>query len=241
MEQKRFQVVTAAELRAMSLAQVFMLVVEGTTWSWILDDKKVKDGIEFVSRVFKKRGVDHIPSAIEVPTAFVLTPWEDTLVVILGQDPYPNPGVPMGLAFSTRRGVAIQNSLDMMYRVYTKTLGYPRPTHGSLVCWALQGVLLLNTSLTTEPGKSNVHKDTWHDFSEPLIRCFSEKKPLVWILMGKEAQALKKEIKGTGHRFIETPHPVARDNSHLACNYYQQTNAILKETGRREIDWRIPE
>jgi uracil-DNA glycosylase len=226
-------------LKRMSVASVFMLEIAGTDWGPIFGDPKVREGLEFVSRTIAKTKTEYIPSSLEVPSAFVLTPWKSVRVVIFGQDPYPQPGVPTGLAFSVRRDVRLTRSLESLFHVYSKTLGYPTPRHGCLNAWAIQGVLLLNTALTVKPNASNSHTQTWFRFTEPLIRAISNARPLVWVLLGGEAQKLRTEIKGDGHAFVVGPHPVARDNSFLATDIYNEVNACLKKRGEAPIAWKL--
>jgi uracil-DNA glycosylase len=235
------RVLTTEQLKHMTIQRAFSLVIAGTDWKPIFAEPKVKEGLEFVSRIFTTKQLEFVPPVLEVPTAFVMTSWASTRVVILGQDPYKEPGVPTGLAFSIRRGLPLTATLRNIYTVYSKTLGFPRPKHGCLISWALQGVLLINTSLTTQPGLSNAHTDTWRSFTDPFIRAISEKKPLIWVLWGKEAQKIRSEIKGSGHIFLEGPHPVAHDNSFLEVDHFRQINAALEKRKQQPIDWQLPE
>ena len=225
--------VTPEHLKTMSLYETFTLVISGTDWKqFIFADAKVDEGLRFVSKTFAKKATERIPSDLELPTAFVWTPFRSVRVVLIGQDPYPEPGLPVGASFSVRRGVPLPVSLHKLFDVYSRTLGYPKPTHGCLLKWAVQGVLLLNTALSVQPGMSNSQMQTWRSFSDPLVRALSSSKPLIWLLMGGESVKLKSEIKGDGHAYVITPHPVARDDSFLKSDPFRLVNAELVKRAR---------
>jgi uracil-DNA glycosylase len=237
-------VIAPERSKELSLAQAFLLVVLCTDWMPVIGERKVMEGLEFVSDQFRRTNTQYIPSALEIGSAFVWTPLSAVRVVIIALDPYQNVGVPVGAAFSIRRGVTLTASLLNIFAVYSKTLGYPTPTHGCLMKWALQGVLLLNAYLTTAPGssKSGEHGNTWNTFSHPFIRTLSSRKPLVAVLLGKDAQALRKEFKGDGHAFIEAPHPTARGEPSpyvVECDMFRQVNDVLTKRGDKPISWRL--
>jgi uracil-DNA glycosylase len=234
-------VIAPERSKELSLAQAFLLVVLCTDWMPVIGERKVMEGLEFASDQFRRTNAQYIPSALEIASAFVWTPLSAVRVVIIGMDPYNDPGVPVGAAFSIRKGVKLTASLLNIFEVYSKTLGYPTPTHGCLMKWALQGVLLLNAYLTVAPGgKSGEHANTWNTFSHPFIRTLSARKPLTAVLWGKDAQALRKEFKGDGHVFIEAPHPAARKGEYLAgCDSFRQVNDALVKRGERPIRWRL--
>jgi len=233
-------IVDAEQLKAMDLYDTFILIISGTDWKKVFEDVSVVKGLRFVSDTFKKKPTDRIPSPLEIPTAFVWTSFAKTEVVLIGQDPYPYPGVPVGASFSIRRGTPITPSLRNMFLVYNRTLGHEKPKHGCLLSWAVQGVLLLNTSLTVKPGQSNSDKATWESFSHPFIRALSNAKPLIFILLGKDAQDLKSEIKGNGHDYVIASHPVARNDEFLTCDIFRETNKLLEKRGKKPIDWELP-
>lgn len=238
--QAEIVVVKPEELKAMDLFDTIMLVISGTDWKKIFNDPKVKEGLQFVSNTFKKTNVDHIPAPLEIPTAFVWTSFAKTEVVWIGQDPYPESGVPVGASFSIRRETPLTMSLRNIFEVYHRTLGYEKPTHGCLLSWAVQGVLFLNTALTVKPGKPNSDATTWNSFTHPFIRTLSNSKPLLFILLGKEAQDLKAEIKGVGHDYIIAPHPVSRDGSFLHCDIFREINKTLEKRNKPRIKWQLP-
>ena len=134
--------------------------------------------------------------------AFRLTPPEAVRAVILGQDPYHEPGQAMGLAFSVRPGVRLPPSLRNMYRELTEDLGCPAPSSGDLTPWAEQGVLLLNTVLTVEAGKANSHRDLgWQSFTREVLSAVSRlPQPVAFVLWGSQAQGAFAQATGSGQQ-----------------------------------------
>ena len=149
------------------------------------------------------------PPAQEIFTAFHLTPLHDVKVVILGQDPYHEPGQAEGLSFSVKKGIEIPPSLVNIYQELHDDLGYEIPQHGSLRSWAEQGVLLLNTLLTVRAHQAFSHKGIgWEEFTDAAIRVLDqEERPMVFILWGRPAQAKKVLIRQPERLIIESPHP----------------------------------
>jgi uracil-DNA glycosylase len=145
--------------------------------------------------------------------ALALTALRDVRVVILGQDPYHGPGQAEGLAFSVRRGVKIPPSLRNIFKERARDLGLPAPTHGSLLGWALQGILLLNTTLTVEEGQPSSHaKKGWEPLTDQLIAaCARKAEPVVFLLWGAHAQAKAVLIAGHNtdgrHTVLSANHP----------------------------------
>lgn len=162
----------------------------------------------------------------------------ETRVVIIGQDPYINPEQPMGLSFSVPDGVRVPPSLKNIYKELISDIpGFVEPKSGNLTRWTHQGVLLLNASLTVLEKNSNSHKPIWNGFMNCFLEIFSKRNPdVVYILMGREAQALKKYItKGV---FIETAHPspLAR-GAFNGSKPFSKANIELIKLGREPIDW----
>lgn len=174
--------------------------------------------------------------------AFNRTPFPDVRVVILGQDPYHNPGEAMGLSFSVPRGVRVPPSLNNIYREIHRDLGLPIPKHGDLSRWAEQGVLLLNAMLTVEANKPASHqKIGWQTFTDAVIRILSaEKEGLVFMLWGRFAQSKKVLIDTSRHTVLESAHPspMAGD-AFQGCGHFSKANAVLREQGLAEIDWSV--
>ncbi|MDN5721292.1 uracil-DNA glycosylase, partial [Corynebacterium sp.] len=182
------------------------------------------------------------PAADQVFAAFHLTPFASTRVVILGQDPYHQPGEAHGLAFSVPRGVRRPPSVAAIHRELESDLGVPPPRHGNLESWTRQGVLLLNTALTVRRGEPDARgKAGWRTFSDRVIEALSAKDALVvFVLWGGAARQRKTLIDDTRHKLIESAHPKARANAKepfLGSRPFSRTNAHLKGAGQPVVDW----
>lgn len=174
--------------------------------------------------------------------AFEQTPFPKVKVVILGQDPYHNPGEAMGLSFSVPRGVPIPPSLKNIYKEVQRGLGVPMPAHGDLSGWAQQGVLLLNALLTVEKNSPGSHRDIgWQSFTDAVIQAISkEKKGVVFLLWGNFAKSKKNLIDTDRHFVLEAAHPspLAR-NAFAGCGHFEKTNQLLAEQGLEPINWAL--
>lgn len=176
--------------------------------------------------------------------AFNHTPFNKVKVVILGQDPYHGQGQAHGLAFSVQKGITPPPSLKNIYKELQSDIeGFTIPSHGDLTKWADEGVLLLNATLTvrrSEPGSH--HNKGWEIFTDQAIKELSEnKKGIVFLLWGKNAQA-KIPIIDTNKHFIfkaAHPSPYSADNGFFGCRHFSKTNKILEEQGIEPVDWRI--
>jgi len=190
----------------------------------------------------KQAGKTIYPPGPLIFNAFNKTPFEAVKVVILGQDPYHNPGEAMGLCFSVPRGVKTPPSLVNIYKEIKNSLGIAPPSHGDLTQWAEQGVLLLNAMLTVEARKPASHqKIGWQTFTDAVIRTISEKKEgVVFLLWGNFARTQKVLIDGTKHSIFESAHPspLAGD-AFQGCGHFVHTNEILEKQGKRPIDWAL--
>jgi uracil-DNA glycosylase len=170
--------------------------------------------------------------------AFNSTPFDAVRVVILGQDPYHNPGEAMGLCFSVPKGIRVPPSLVNIYKEIQSDLGYTPPKHGDLSAWSKQGVLLLNAILTVESGKAASHqKIGWQTFTDAVIKCISDKKEgIVFMLWGKFAQGKKILIDASKHTILEAAHPSPlAGNAFQGCRHFSKANAVLKNP----IDWAL--
>ena len=190
----------------------------------------------------KQAGKTIFPPGPLIFNAFNQTPFDALRVVILGQDPYHNPGEAMGLSFSVPRGVRVPPSLQNIYREIHSDLGLPIPKHGDLSRWAEQGVLLLNAMLTVEANKPASHqKIGWQTFTDAVIRRVSEQKEgVVFLLWGRFAQGKKLLIDTARHTVLESAHPspLAGD-AFQGCRHFSKTNAVLRQQGMAEIDWSL--
>jgi uracil-DNA glycosylase len=183
------------------------------------------------------------PPVPDVFAALHLTPYHDTRVVILGQDPYHGPGQAHGLCFSVRRGVRVPPSLVNIHKELASDLGVSIPTHGNLEQWARQGVLLLNTTLTVRAGHAASHQGKgWETFTDQVIRTTNAKdERVVFILWGSHARRKKDLIDTTRHTIIESAHPspLSAHNGFFGTKPFSRTNTALVEAGLAPIDWRL--
>ena len=183
------------------------------------------------------------PPEDEVFTALELTSKRAVKALILGQDPYPTPGVAHGLAFSVRPGKPIPGSLRNIFKELVSDLGVPTPDDGSLVPWAEHGVLLLNAVLTVRAGTPNSHKNKgWERFTDAVIRAVSEKTTRVaFILWGAYAQKKIPLIDAGKHVIITGAHPspLTRGKGFFGTRPFSRANAALEEAGVKPIDWRL--
>ena len=185
------------------------------------------------------------PPPQDMFNAFEYTPLNDVKVVILGQDPYHNPGEAMGLSFSVPRGIKTPPSLVNIYKEIRSELGYEIPGHGDLSNWAEQGVLLLNTVLSVEQDKPKSHdKFGWQTLTSALVEALSSSRSgLVFMLWGNSAKALQEHIADNRHTIIASSHPSPIGGS---CNKgffgsrpFSRANAALREQGFAAIDWAL--
>ena len=188
--------------------------------------------------------VEYYPHSNNIFRALNLCPFNQTKVVILGQDPYHTPGVADGLAFSTwPYNKKTPPSLRNILKEYQDDLGYPRPKSNSLETWAHEGVLLLNTSLTVLKGRPNSCRGWgWEKLTVECIRTLSEYRPgVVFILWGKQAQEYKGLIDETRHHVIHSVHPspLSASKGFFGHRPFIRTNAWLEATGQKPINWRL--
>jgi uracil-DNA glycosylase len=183
------------------------------------------------------------PPDDEVYAALALTPKRAVKALILGQDPYPTPGVAHGLAFSVRPGRPIPGSLRNIFKELQSDLDVPAPNDGSLVPWAERGVLLLNAVLTVRAGAANSHKNKgWEHFTDAAIRAVSARKTrVVFILWGAYAQKKIPLIDTTRHVVITGAHPspLTHGKGFFGMRPFSRANAALAEAGVKPIDWRL--
>ncbi len=181
------------------------------------------------------------PKGAFIFNAFNQTPFDDLKVVILGQDPYHNPGQAMGLSFSVPDGVKIPPSLVNIYKELNKDIGMPIPTTGNLTKWATQGVLLLNAVMTVRENEPASHsKIGWMDFTNDVIQVISnEKSNVVFLLWGNFAQQKQVLIDATKHKILKAAHPspLSAHNGFFGCKHFSDTNLYLTAHHKTPIDW----
>lgn len=169
--------------------------------------------------------------------------YSDIKAVILGQDPYHEPGQAHGLCFSVQKGCPIPPSLQNIYKELNADLGIPPAPHGELYKWADNGVLLLNTVLTVRRGQANSHKGKgWEIFTDDVIKKLNEReKPMVFLLLGANARSKKQFITNPNHLVLEAAHPspLSAYNGFFGCRHFSKCNAFLEAHGIEPVDWRI--
>lgn len=183
------------------------------------------------------------PPADEIFNAFHFTPLEEVKVVIIGQDPYHEPGQAHGLCFSVKPDVTIPPSLVNIYKELHRDLGCTIPNHGSLTKWAKQGVLLLNTVLTVRAHEANSHKEIgWEEFTDAAIRVLNEvDRPIVFMLWGAPAQKKARMLHNPKHLVLKTSHPspLSVYRGFDGCGHFSEANRFLESQGLTPIDWQI--
>lgn len=168
---------------------------------------------------------------------------KDVKVVILGQDPYHEPGQAHGMSFSVMPGVDIPPSLKNIYKEIENEYGYKAPNHGYLMSWAKQGILLLNATLTVREHQANSHaKFGWQKFTDRVIQEVAKQdSPVVFLLWGRNAIDKKKYIDESKHLVLTSVHPspLSAYAGFFGNGHFKKTNEFLKANGKKEINWKI--
>ena len=214
-------------------------------WDLILKEEFKKEYFKkiesFLDKAYNEKNI--YPPREDIFKALELSSYQDTKVVILGQDPYYNYGQAQGLSFSVNNGIKLPPSLRNIYKEMETDIGIKPVSNGSLISWAKQGVLLLNASLTVEDKKPNSHKSIgWQIFTDKIISLLNERQePLVFILWGNFAKSKKSLISNQRHLIIESAHPSPLSARHgfFGSKPFSKTNEFLKKNNIKEIDWKI--
>jgi uracil-DNA glycosylase len=186
-------------------------------------------------------GRQYLPAGPNVLRAFQ-RPMDQVRVLVVGQDPYPTPGHPIGLSFAVDRHVRpLPRSLGNIYREMRDDVGIAPPAHGDLTAWSDQGVLLLNRVLTVAPGQPASHKGKgWEPITEAAIRALVARGgPLVAILWGRDAQTLTPILDGVPIIASAHPSPMSADRGFFGSKPFSRTNALLTEQGAPPVDWAL--
>lgn len=186
----------------------------------------------------KQKGVTIYPPGPLIFNAFNSTPADKVKVVIIGQDPYHNPGEAMGLSFSVPKGVKVPPSLKNIYKELHQDIGFQIPNHGDLSEWAERGVFMLNAMLTVQHKKAGSHRKIgWHLFTDAVIERLSQtKNGLVFLLWGNFAKSKKVLIDEKKHHVFEAAHPSPlAGGKFFGCKHFSKANHVLEEP----IDWSI--
>ncbi|UQW97695.1 uracil-DNA glycosylase [Rummeliibacillus sp. G93] len=183
------------------------------------------------------------PPMEDIWNAFRYTPYHEVKVVMLGQDPYHGPNQAQGLSFSVKDGVRKPPSLQNMLKELHEDLGFDIPKDGSLIKWAKQGVLLLNTVLTVRAHEAHSHKNQgWEQFTDTVIEKLSERQePIVFVLWGKPAQQKERLIDTSRHAIIKSPHPspLSAHRGFFGSRPYSKINNQLLSWGEEPIDFNL--
>lgn len=187
-------------------------------------------------------GRRYLPAGPNILRAFQ-QPFADVRVLIVGQDPYPTPGHPVGLSFSVAPDVRpLPGSLINIFREYSNDLGHPEPSTGDLTPWAEQGVLLLNRALTVMPGRPASHRGKgWEEVTEQAIRALAARGgPLVAILWGRDARNLRSLLGQVPCIESAHPSPMSADRGFFGSRPFSRANHMLQQQGAQPVDWKLP-
>lgn len=181
------------------------------------------------------------PPASQIFNAFDLCPFEQTKVVILGQDPYHGPNQAHGLCFSVNKGIKMPPSLVNIYKELHQDLGIEIPSHGNLEHWARQGVLLLNATLTVQAHQAGSHqKKGWEQFTDAVIKTAAEQlNQVVFLLWGAYAQKKAQLIDANKHLILQSVHPspLSAHRGFFGNKHFSTTNDYLTANGKEAIRW----
>lgn len=212
-------------------------------WYKILKDEfekpYFKNLLNFLTKEYSTCTV--YPSMENIFYALNLVKFEDIKVVIVGQDPYHEPNQAMGMSFSVPSSTKIPPSLANIFKEIESELNIKCLKNGDLTRWAKQGVLLLNSVLTVKKGIANSHKNIgWETFTSKIISLINEKKePVIFVLWGANAKALKPLINSPQHFVLTSSHPspLSAYNGFFGCGHFLKINSILKQNNKMPIDW----
>ena len=217
----------------------------GNDWDEIIGDEFKKEYFnnlrEFLKKEYRENTI--YPEKKDILQALVHTPYKDTKVVILGQDPYHGKGQAHGLSFSVQPGTKIPPSLLNIYKEIKSEYGYEIPNNGYLIPWADQGVLLLNNVLTVREGEPNSHKGKgWEKFTDRIIEELNKREePVIFVLWGNNAKEKEKLITEKHHYILKSVHPspLSASRGFFGNKHFKKINEILKDLRKEEIEWKI--
>jgi uracil-DNA glycosylase len=187
-------------------------------------------------------GRSYLPAGENILRAFK-QPLDAVRVLVVGQDPYPTPGHPVGLSFSVAPAVRpLPRSLQNIFRELVNDLGVAPPTSGDLSPWAERGVLMLNRCLTVEPGKPGSHRGKgWEDVTTQAIHALvARDEPMVAILWGRDAQTLEPMLADVPLVKSAHPSPMSADRGFFGSRPFSRVNALLEDLGGEPVDWSLP-
>lgn len=215
----------------------------GNSWDQILKEDFERESYLKLREFLKQEYKTHVvyPDAHDLFNALKYTPYENVKAVILGQDPYYNPGQAHGLCFSVKPGVETPKSLINIFKEIEDDVGI-KNTSPYLVPWAEEGVLLLNTVLSVRKGEPQSHTNKgWEVLTDSIIKKLNDRdKPIVFLLWGAPARKKKVLIDTNKHLVLECAHPspLSAYNGFFGCKHFSKTNAFLEKNGIKPINWR---
>ena len=219
--------------------------VIGNSWDVLLKEEFSKDYYKELQDFLADEYQNHIihPEKNEIFSALSATSYEDTKVVIFGQDPYHGENQAHGMAFSVKVGVDIPPSLKNIYKELNGELGCYIPNHGCLEKWAKQGVLLLNASLTVRDGEANSHKGKgWEKVTDEITTILNNRREtVIFILWGNDAKKKEELITAPQHIILSAAHPspLSASRGFFGCGHFKKVNNILTALNQEPIDWQI--
>ena len=221
------------------------MVSLGNDWDNLLKEEFEKEYYQklrvFLYNEYYRSRLNIYPPADDIFNALSYTSYENTKVVILGQDPYHGAGQAHGLCFSVKRGTPPPPSLKNIFKELNSELGIAEPPCGELIGWAKQGVLLLNTTLTVREATPQSHKGKgWEIFTDRIIELINQKNsPVVFMLWGGNARAKKALITNPNHLVLECAHPspLSAYAGFFGCGHFTKANDFLKSRGQATIAW----
>ena len=221
------------------------MVKIGNDWDGIIGGEFEKEYYlklrEYLKTEYSSRKV--FPDMYDIFNALKLTPYSAVKAVILGQDPYHEPGQAHGLSFSVRDGTALPPSLKNIYKELEDDIGIPAAKSGDLTPWAKQGVLLMNAVLTVRQGQANSHKGMgWEIFTDEVIKKLNMRDtPIAFILWGANARSKKAYITNPIHGIFESAHPspLSAYSGFFGSRVFSRVNKFLIENEIPPIDWRV--
>lgn len=217
----------------------------GNDWDKVLSVVERSEGFKKFLHLINEKYNNSVvfPSKDNIFNALKLTSYENTKVVIVGQDPYHGEGEAHGLSFSVQKGIKIPPSLQNIYKELYNDLGIMPHSDGDLTKWANEGVLLLNAVLTVEKDKPASHRNLgWELLTDYIIKSLNKKEePIVFILWGNFAKEKKKFITNTKHLVITSTHPspFSANNGFFGSKPFSRTNEFLEKNNLKPIDWKL--
>lgn len=219
----------------------------GNSWDQVLAEEFEKDYFRkleaFLNEEYASQTI--YPPREDIFNALKASDYHKTKVVILGQDPYHEPGQAHGMCFSVQKGVKIPPSLVNIYKELEADLGVKPVHHGYLQQWADQGVLLLNTSLTVRRAQANSHRGKgWEQFTDAVIAALNERpEPIVFLLWGANARSKEALITAPQHFILSGAHPspLSAWNGFFGGGYFSKANRFLELTGQKPVQWQLSE